>query len=443
MHSPGAGPGPARQAHSTRNVSPTIGGAGLLRAVGLMADGPVLWGRPVPPRGPGVFLVELQAPRPTAPIDFGRIRAWLARVPELRLDGEQPTDRQLVSRLQEYWIPGQAIVYIGGDSRSVGQRLAALARASIGDEGAARDAQWLLVLDDLPHARIWWATTDAPTEYVDALLDAFAAAVEPAITAEARSALREPRLLLPFAVQARPTGERRDHAITNAIRRPQPATSAGTASGGVVQDGSRAGTSPRGSRRAGGSPSPTRATRRPGTRSTARPAAAGRELVGAVEARNASERRSDSPVELSGEGMDRMETELRELRDVARPALVKRVAAARELGDLRENAEYQTSRQELGFLDGRVQTLESRLRNAVLVEKRTGPTAGMGSTVRVESEGEELTFVLVGSAEADAAAGRISTSSPVGRALSGRAAGDEVVVATPGGEDRYRIIEVH
>jgi transcription elongation factor GreA len=121
---------------------------------------------------------------------------------------------------------------------------------------------------------------------------------------------------------------------------------------------------------------------------------------------------------------------------------VKRVAAARELGDLRENAEYQTSRQELGFIDGRIQQLEGRLRNAVVVEDSTTAAAGLGSTVVVEAGETTVEYRLVDSSEANLAAGRLSTSSPVGRALLGRTAGDDVVVTTPGGPQTFRIVEV-
>ena len=75
------------------------GAAALLRAVDLMGDGPVVWGRPVATRGPGVFVVELPATRATAPLELARIGKWLERVPDLRLDGERPTSRALAARV--------------------------------------------------------------------------------------------------------------------------------------------------------------------------------------------------------------------------------------------------------------------------------------------------------------------------------------------------------
>ena len=141
-----------------------------------------------------------------------------------------------------------------------------------------------------------------------------------------------------------------------------------------------------------------------------------------------------------------MVAELDHLTRVRRPEVVARIKAARELGDLSENAEYHAAREEQSFLEGRVQLLEQRLRRAVILpaerdlEGRHG--AGMGSTVTVEHAGEQLSYVLVGSTEADPAAGRISTSSPVGAALLGAIAGSDVTVRTPRGEVRYRVVSV-
>jgi transcription elongation factor GreA len=154
-------------------------------------------------------------------------------------------------------------------------------------------------------------------------------------------------------------------------------------------------------------------------------------------------------VHLSPEGLARLEAELLELRTVQRPEVVKRVAAARELGDLSENAEYTSSREELGFLDGRIQAVEGRLRAAVIIGEESSAErteragrAILGSTVVVEADGHERTLRLVGSAEADLAAGRISIASPVGKALVGRVGGDEVSVTTPAGPVVYRVIRV-
>ena len=147
---------------------------------------------------------------------------------------------------------------------------------------------------------------------------------------------------------------------------------------------------------------------------------------------------------VSAEGLDRLRVELDDLVRVRRPAIVRRVAAARELGDLRENAEYHSAREELGFLDGRVHALEDQIRRAEVVEAPiVGSRAGLGSTLVVEVEGDVQELRLVGTSEADPRSGRISTSSPVGRALAGRLPGEEVLVVTPSGaEIRYLVVEV-
>jgi transcription elongation factor GreA len=142
---------------------------------------------------------------------------------------------------------------------------------------------------------------------------------------------------------------------------------------------------------------------------------------------------SDKTVHLTREGRERLEDELRDLVDNRRPVIVQRVATAREEGDLSENFAYHDARQELGLLDGRVQTIEGMLRNAQVMETTVGEVVGLGSTVTVRDEFGESTYVIVGPVEADVAGGRISMVSPLGAALMGRTVGDEVSFASPGG----------
>jgi transcription elongation factor GreA len=137
-----------------------------------------------------------------------------------------------------------------------------------------------------------------------------------------------------------------------------------------------------------------------------------------------------------------LEAELAHLRNERRPAAIARVAAARELGDLSENAEYHAAREELGFIEGRIKSLEHRHKRAVVVGASDGDRAAMGSVVVVESDGERTTYTLVSSHEARPSEGRISVSSPVGQAIVGAAPGDEVVVRSPAGEHRLRVVEV-
>ncbi|MGK2852123.1 MAG: hypothetical protein ACSLFN_14615, partial [Candidatus Limnocylindrales bacterium] len=172
----------------------------LLREVGLMADGPLPWGRPVPARGPGVFIVEAAAARATAPIELTRVGKWLERVPELRLDGDRPSSRALSARLASFWLPNQVVLYVGGSTTSVAARIAAMERTELGDRRPASGGHWLRTLSSLGATRLWWAATDAIEEYEDALLSAFAAAVP----AADRAALPAGAGALPFANLRRP-----------------------------------------------------------------------------------------------------------------------------------------------------------------------------------------------------------------------------------------------
>jgi transcription elongation factor GreA len=122
--------------------------------------------------------------------------------------------------------------------------------------------------------------------------------------------------------------------------------------------------------------------------------------------------------------------------------VILRVKNARELGDLRENAEYQEARNEQSFLEGRIQAIENMVRSAVVIETRRDGDVVLGSTVRVAIGDEEMDFHIVGSTEADPANGRISNASPVGKALLGHRAGDTVTAQLPGREVEYRILDV-
>jgi transcription elongation factor GreA len=149
------------------------------------------------------------------------------------------------------------------------------------------------------------------------------------------------------------------------------------------------------------------------------------------------------PVHLTADGVARLAEELRVLVEVQRPQVIARIRTAKELGDLKENADYTSAREEQSFLEGRIQAIEAQLRDARIIEApAAGSRIGLGSSVTVETLGEETTYVLVGSTEADPAQGRISVASPVGRALLGHGPGDEVVIRTPRGEATYRVLGV-
>jgi transcription elongation factor GreA len=138
------------------------------------------------------------------------------------------------------------------------------------------------------------------------------------------------------------------------------------------------------------------------------------------------------------EGVERLRQELKYLIDVRRPALAERLRQAIQQGDLTENADYQTAKEEQAFLEGRIQQLETMLLDAVIIEEGQGPKdqVGLGSRVTVIEEGEEQpeVFLVVGSAESDPASGRISHASPLGQALMQRKVGERVTVQAPAGK---------
>ncbi|MDQ3938580.1 MAG: transcription elongation factor GreA, partial [Chloroflexota bacterium] len=157
----------------------------------------------------------------------------------------------------------------------------------------------------------------------------------------------------------------------------------------------------------------------------------------------AAARPANQPTYLSGEGLASLARELEHLRTTVRPEVIARVKAARELGDLRENADYEYARKEQSFVEGRIQALEAMIRSSVLIDERPSvATAQLGSTVVIEVDGVRETYSIVGPAEADPAAGRISYVSPVGAALIGAHAGQEVTVQLPGRKVIYRVVEI-
>jgi transcription elongation factor GreA len=412
-----------------------LGAATLLRDIGLLADGPVRWGTPVRVGGPGLYVVEMAAPVADAPLDLAKVGKWLERVPGLRLDGERPTSKQLLARLHALWLPDQTVLYIGMTAVSIGGRVRAYYETPLGDRRPHAAGHWIQTLRSLDGLRVWWAQTPAAEEAEDAALDAFAATAPAHATDRPAGALD-----LPWANLRRPTGERQVHGITGAVLPEEPVAAPLPGRVRDLPPGNAFGTSIE----VKGSGSVRRAPRRAGTAgsSPARP-------VRATTPRTSAKARADRPreaVALTAEAIAHMKTELDQLTRVRRPEVVARIKAARELGDLKENSDYHAAREEQSFLEGRVRLLEDRLRFAVVIEEpAAGSAAGrvvLGSTVRVEHDGDELTFTIVGTTEANPAAGRISTASPVGAALLGAAAGDDVEVRTPRGSTRYLVVAV-
>ena len=151
------------------------------------------------------------------------------------------------------------------------------------------------------------------------------------------------------------------------------------------------------------------------------------------------------PMTVAGEA--RLRKELEELKSEARPKVIAAIAEAREHGDLKENAEYHAAREQQGFIEGRIQEIESKLSNAQVIDVTKLPQTGkviFGVTVELINLGndEEVSYQIVGEDEADIKAGKISVTSPIARALIGTEEGDVVVVSTPGGEVEYEISSV-
>jgi transcription elongation factor GreA len=423
--------------------------ASLLRAVGLLADGPLPWGRPVPAGRPGVFVVELATPLPSAPIELTRIGKWLERVPGLRLDGEVPTSRQLAARIASFWLPEQPVLYVGAASSSIGGRIAAIAATPLGDRRPNPSAHWLHTLRDLSHARVWWAVTPAVEEYEDALLTEFAAGV----SESERAGLPDRDVVLPFANLRNATASRKATGLAGSLipeppAAPRPGTTVvdlpDAAADGA--DGSPEPRRGRGPTRASAAPPTSRARTTAATRPASTRAASAVPPIAASPspaAPAASNGRATPAVELTADGAARLQAELDGLVKGRRPEVIARIRAAKELGDLKENADYTAAREEQSFLEGRIQAIEARLREAVIVAAPTDRlTAQMGSRVTIEGADGEATYELVGSADADPTAGRLSVVSPVGRALLGRAVGDAVTVRTPRGDAVFQVVRL-
>jgi transcription elongation factor GreA len=378
--------------------------------------------------------VELPAPLPSAPIDLAVIGRWVDDLPDLTLDGARPTGKDLAARLNGFWLPDQTVVYIGMSTASIGSRVGAYVRTPLGERRPHAGGYWLKTLTGLERCRVWWAETDAAEEYEDALFGAFAATVP----AEVAATLHDPEVILPFANLQTADRVRKHHGIVGGLRPDEegrPATEAERlAAAGKTGAGAPSGILRSRTVLRAGEPASRRATSRATTTPRARREAPAGGSVKALRA----------PTRLSESGVAALRAELNELTTVTRPAIVARIAAARELGDLRENSDYHEARREQSFAEGRVRAIEDLLRHVEIIEEgHDDGRARLGSTIVVEGpHGDEEVYTLVGSSEAQPGVGRISASSPIGAALLGGVAGDEVEAVVPSGRLRMRILEV-
>lgn len=147
-------------------------------------------------------------------------------------------------------------------------------------------------------------------------------------------------------------------------------------------------------------------------------------------------------IELTQEGLDELKSELGELQQTKLPAIIERVARAREYGDLAENAEYHNARDEQQLIEARIEEIEAIINKARVVQQtKSTQKVGMGSTVEIQPQGSKKTMkvVIVGEFEADLTSNKVSSVSPLGKALHGRKKGDEVTVQAPAGATSYTI----
>jgi transcription elongation factor GreA len=154
---------------------------------------------------------------------------------------------------------------------------------------------------------------------------------------------------------------------------------------------------------------------------------------------------NDRKIYLTAEGLAELKKEFEELSKVKRPEIVNRVSQARDMGDLSENAEYSAAREELSFIDGRIDELEELLKQATVIKETH--TAGkqiieLGSKVSLKLDNQKEDYTVVGEWEADPTAKKISHESPLGKALLGKAIGEVAEVEAPAGKILYTIVAI-
>ncbi len=151
-------------------------------------------------------------------------------------------------------------------------------------------------------------------------------------------------------------------------------------------------------------------------------------------------------IPMTATGFNRLQEELKRLKTIDRPAIIRAIAEARDHGDLSENAEYHAARERQGFIEGRVMELEDKIARAEVIDvsKLSGKVVKFGATVTLADEetDEKTVYQIVGEDEADIAKGRLSVTSPLARALIGKSIGESVEVSTPRGARAYEVVKV-
>ncbi|MFT6222659.1 MAG: transcription elongation factor GreA [Paracoccaceae bacterium] len=150
-------------------------------------------------------------------------------------------------------------------------------------------------------------------------------------------------------------------------------------------------------------------------------------------------------IPLTRQGHTLLDAELKQLKSIERPAIIKAIAEAREHGDLSENAEYHSAREKQSFIEGRVKELEGTLSRAEVIDTtKLKGAIKFGATVTIADEDtdEEKTYQIVGEPEANLEKGKLNIKSPIARALIGKEEGDSVEVRTPGGQRSYEVVSI-
>ena len=147
--------------------------------------------------------------------------------------------------------------------------------------------------------------------------------------------------------------------------------------------------------------------------------------------------------QLTREGFEKLQNELKEQIEVKRPYAVNRLQKARSMGDLSENSEYHAAKEELSFVEGRILEIEAILRQTKIVENISGSNQiGVGSTVEIETDNVKETYQIVGEFEADHVNHKLSNTSPIGKALIDKKVGDIVEIIIPAGKKVYKILNI-
>jgi len=148
--------------------------------------------------------------------------------------------------------------------------------------------------------------------------------------------------------------------------------------------------------------------------------------------------------QITKQGLEILQNELKDLQESKKPLAIDRLQKARNMGDLSENSEYTAAKDGLAMIEDRIQTIEYTIKNAEIVEDtHNNHNISLGSHVKVQSEGEEKQFHIVGEYEADPATDKLSMTSPIGKALLGKKTGEIVEVEVPAGKTKYKILEIN